>query len=63
MGSFKLLCLMYNCNGMLIVENSIYFQVCKLFVSMEFGVGMSFVEFEDCMGLVEVSDTWIIVEQ
>jgi hypothetical protein len=30
---------------------------------MEFGVGMSFVEFEDCMGFVEVSDTWIIVEQ
>jgi hypothetical protein len=29
---------------------------------MEFGVRMSFVEFEDCMGLVEVSDTWIIVE-
>jgi hypothetical protein len=27
------------------------------------GVGMSIVEFEDCMGLVEVSDTWIIVEQ
>ncbi len=63
MGSFKLLCLMYTCNGMLIVENSIYFQVCKLLVSTEFGVGMSIVEFEDCMGLVEVSDTWIIVEQ
>lgn len=30
---------------------------------MEFGVGMSFVEFEDCMGLVEISDTWIIVER
>lgn len=54
---------MYHYNGMLIVENSFYFYVCKLLVSMEFGVGMSFVEFEDCMGLVEVSDTWIIVEQ